>query len=127
MEKAKLEVCCAVIQDGEKILAVKRGPGGKAAGKWEFPGGKIEAGESHEECLSREIREELGLEIKIGKALECVEVEHEEGILVLLPYSCQVRSGELVLHEHTDSRWDLPENLFELDWAAADLPILMAL
>lgn len=127
MDKAKLEVCCAVIQDGDKILAVKRGPGGKAADKWEFPGGKIEAGESHKECLAREIKEELGLEIKIGKALPGVEVEHEEGILALLPYLCQVKGGELFLHEHTDFRWDLPENLFELDWAAADLPILMAL
>ena len=113
----------AVIHDGGRILATQRGHG-EFKDKWEFPGGKMEAGESREEALRREIREELNTEINIGKLLCTVEYDYPAFHLTMHCYLCSVVSGTLVLKEHESARWLPAEALESVDWLPADLQIL---
>ena len=113
----------AVIHDGGRILATQRGYG-EFKDKWEFPGGKMEAGESREEALRREIREELDTEINIGKPLCTVEYDYPAFHLTMHCYLCSVVSGTLVLKEHESARWLPAEALESVDWLPADLQIL---
>lgn len=113
----------AVIHDGGRILATQRGYG-EFKDKWEFPGGKMEAGESREEALRREIREELDTEINIGKLLCTVEYDYPAFHLTMHCYLCSVVSGALVLKEHESARWLPAEALESVDWLPADLQIL---
>ena len=113
----------AVIHDGGRILATQRGYG-EFKDKWEFPGGKMEAGESREEALRREIREELDTEINIGKLLCTVEYDYPAFHLTMHCYLCSVVSGTLVLKEHESARWLPTEALESVDWLPADLQIL---
>ena len=113
----------AVIHDGGRILATQRGYG-EFKDKWEFPGGKMEAGESREEALRREIREELDTEINIGKLLCTVEYDYPASHLTMHCYLCSVVSGTLVLKEHESARWLPAEALESVDWLPADLQIL---
>ena len=113
----------AVIHDGGCILATQRGYG-EFKDKWEFPGGKMEAGESREEALRREIREELDTEINIGKLLCTVEYDYPAFHLTMHCYLCSVVSGTLVLKEHESARWLPAEALESVDWLPADLQIL---
>lgn len=113
----------AVIHDGGRILATQRGYG-EFKDKWEFPGGKMEAGESREEALRREIREELDTEINIGKLLCTVEYDYPAFHLTMHCYLCSVVSGTLVLKEHESASWLPAEALESVDWLPADLQIL---
>ena len=113
----------AVIHDGGRILATQRGYG-EFKDKWEFPGGKMEAGESREEALRREIREELDTEINIGKLLCMVEYDYPAFHLTMHCYLCSVVSGTLVLKEHESARWLPAEALESVDWLPADIQIL---
>ena len=113
----------AVIHDGGRILATQRGYG-EFKDKWEFPGGKMEAWESREEALRREIREELDTEINIGKLLCTVEYDYPAFHLTMHCYLCSVVSGTLVLKEHESARWLPAEALESVDWLPADLQIL---
>ena len=113
----------AVIHDGGRILATQRGYG-EFKDKWEFPGGKMEAGESREEALRREIREELDTEINIGKLLCTVEYDYPAFHLPMHCYLCSVVSVTLVLKEHESARWLPAEALESVDWLPADLQIL---
>jgi 8-oxo-dGTP diphosphatase len=90
-------------------------------GKWEFPGGKLEAGESAEACIRREIREELNLEIQ---PLYRLPAARYQGKLELIPFVCKVISGEMVLKEHQDATWDSLPALKSLEWAEADLQVI---
>ena len=121
--KRRIEVVAAVIHDGGRILATQRGYG-EFKDKWEFPGGKMEAGESREEALRREIREELDTEINIGKLLCTVEYDYPAFHLTMHCYLCSVVSGTLVLKEHESARWLPAEALESIDWLPADLQIL---
>ena len=123
MENKRIEVVAAVIHDGGRILATQRGYG-EFKDKWEFPGGKMEAGESREEALRREIREELDTEINIGKLLCTVEYDYPAFHLTMHCYLCSVVSGTLVLKEHESARWLPAEALESVDWLPADLQIL---
>jgi len=116
-------VVAAVIHDGGRILATQRGYG-EFKDKWEFPGGKMEAGESREEALRREIREELDTEINIGKLLCTVEYDYPAFHLTMHCYLCSVVSGTLVLKEHESARWLSADGLESVDWLPADLQIL---
>ena len=98
--------------------------GGEFKDMWEFPGGKVEAGESREEALRREIREELDTEINIGKLLCTVEYDYPAFHLTMHCYLCSVVSGTLVLKEHESARWLPAEALESVDWLPADLQIL---
>lgn len=119
-----LAVTCALIIKDGLLLAVQRGPEMKMPLKWEFPGGKIENGESEQSCLAREIKEELRLEIEVGDKLAEVVHDYPEFTIRLIPFMAQIQSGELNLTEHQDYRWLKKEELLDLDWAEADLPIV---
>lgn len=92
--------------------------------KWEFPGGKIDEGESPEECLRRELREELGIEAAVGQACPVTTHEYPEFTVTLYPFVCTITSGEITLHEHCAMLWLPVEELHTLDWAKADLPVI---
>ena len=111
-----------IIRDG-KVFATQRGYG-EFKDKWEFPGGKMEAGENREEALRREIREELDTEINIGKLLCTVEYDYPAFHLTMHCYLCSVVSGTLVLKEHESARWLSADGLGSVDWLPADLQIL---
>lgn len=120
-----IEVVCGVIgnEDG-CFLACLRPQGKHLGGQWEFPGGKVEAGESHEAALIRELREELGVEVAVGTALEPVRWTYDRAEIHLRPYHCVIVGGNLHPHEHQRVCWCAPGDFSNLDWAAADLPIL---
>ncbi len=92
--------------------------------KWEFPGGKINDGERPEECLSRELREELGIAVVISRSLDPVTHQYPTFIITLYPFVCRITAGEIILHEHKAFTWLPPEKLHELDWAEADIPLI---
>lgn len=121
-----IEVVAAIITQKNKIFATQRGYG-KWKGKWEFPGGKIELGETKEEALKREIREELDTEIKINALMQTVEYNYPEFHLILHCFLCEVVQGNLVLLEHQDAKWLTASELDTIDWLPADLPIIKRL
>ena len=106
-----------------EILATQRGYGDFKGG-WEFPGGKIESGETPEECIVREIREELAVEVKAEKIIGVVEYDYPGFHLTMHCILCSVVSGSLKLLEHEDAKWVTGENLYSLDWLPADRLIL---
>jgi len=121
-----IRVVAAVIRDGERIFATQRGYGPYKDG-WEFPGGKIEPGETPEQALAREIREELDTEIEVGEKLTQVEYDYPEFHLSMGCYICSVRSGHLTLKEHEAAGWLRAEELDGLDWLPADRIIVSLL
>jgi 8-oxo-dGTP diphosphatase len=118
-----IEVVAAVIIKEGKIFATQRGYG-PYKGKWEFPGGKIEQGESPEAALVREIREELNAEITVGDLLQTVEWDYPTFHLTMHCYLCTLDSDKLHLNEHTDSAWLTKETLATVKWLPADLILL---
>lgn len=119
-----INVVAAVIIDNDKILSVQRGPNNQLPLKWEFPGGKIEAGETPEEALRREIKEEMKCEIEVEPQIEETVYEYEFGTVHLSTYWCKVIEGAPTLTEHVDLRWLTLKELSSLEWAPADLPTL---
>jgi 8-oxo-dGTP diphosphatase len=118
-----IEVCCAVIIQSDRILVTQRSAESRLAWKWEFPGGKILPGETRADCIVREIREELNLDIEpIEELPEVIHCDRDRTIR-LIPFLCRIRGGELKLNEHHDSRWVLPSGLSELDWSEPDRPV----
>ncbi|MBK1830560.1 (deoxy)nucleoside triphosphate pyrophosphohydrolase [Verrucomicrobiaceae bacterium R5-34] len=119
-----INVVCAVLMDAEgRWLCCQRPEGKSLAGKWEFPGGKIEPGETAPEALRREIEEELGCLVHVQQELSTVEHHYEDFSIRLTPYLCVLEEGVPVAREHTEIRWVAGTHLAALDWAAADVPI----
>ena len=118
-----VSVAAAVILRDGKVFATQRGYGAYKD-YWEFPGGKIEPGETAEEALEREIREELDTEITVGRKLAQVEYEYPEFHLSMGCFLCDVVSGSLILKEHESARWLLREELDSVDWLPADLDLI---
>jgi 8-oxo-dGTP diphosphatase len=119
-----IDVTCAVIRNEEGlVLAVRRGPGMDNAGKWEFPGGKTKPGEDHEDCIIREIDEELGLDIVICGVLDEVIHDYGDKKIRLIPFVCDTLSAKPLLREHDACRWIIPGELLTLDLTAADVPV----
>jgi len=94
--------------------------------KWEFPGGKMDPGETPERCLIREIHEEMGITIRVGVSLPISTHQYPAITVTLYPFICSIESGEIVLHEHSSIDWLTPNELYTLDWAEADLPVIAA-
>ena len=119
-----IPVTCAIIHFGNKVLAVQRSETMKLPLKWVFAGGKIEKGESEIDCIKREIFEELNIQIEINKKLTPVIHQYLDFKIELIPFTAKYISGELILKEHSDFVLVNKEELINLDWAEADLPIL---
>ena len=119
----KIEVVAAIIVNEKKVFATQRGYGEFKDG-WEFPGGKIELGESSEEALVREIREELDVDIKVGRLLETVEYDYPRFHLIMHCFICELLSEEIILKEHEDAKWLAEEELDSVDWLPADVNLI---
>jgi 8-oxo-dGTP diphosphatase len=122
--KRHLHVACAIIEQEGTVLAAQRSASTSLPLKWEFPGGKIEAGETPEECLHRELREELGVNVFIGTALSEATHSYPDFTVTLYPFTCRLAGDTITMHEHHDLKWIEPQRMPELDWAAADLPVI---
>ena len=118
-----IRVGAAVIRDGDRIFATARGYG-EYKGWWEFPGGKIEAGETPEEALIREIREELDTEIRVGKLIDTIEYDYPMLHLSMDCFWTEVVAGRLVLKEAEDARWLTKETLESVQWLPADASLI---
>lgn len=126
MRTNTIEVVATVIFREGKVLCVQRPKNSKEyiSLKWEFPGGKVEQGEDRIQALKREILEELQLEIQNIDFLTTVEHIYPDFHLVMHAYKCKISSGEPVLTEHADMKWLPVDELDQLDWAAADIPVV---
>lgn len=127
--KKHYTVSAAIIVENKKILCVQRNKGkyDYISYKYEFPGGKLEEGENEEDALKREISEELNLEIDVAEKFLVVTHEYLDFDLTMHSYLCKANTEKLVLKEHIDAKWLYKNELIELDWAAADLPIVSKL
>ena len=121
-----VRVVAAVIRDGDRIFATARGYG-EYKGWWEFPGGKIEAGETPEEALVREIHEELDTEIRVGELIDTIEYDYPTFHLSMDCFWAEVIAGRLVLKEAEDARWLTKETLESVQWLPADQTIIDAI
>ena len=119
-----IHVACAIIEKSGKILCAQRSASMSLPFKWEFPGGKIDRGESPEDCLRRELIEEMGISIRVGKSLPPSTHQYPTFSVTLYPFICLIEAGEIILHEHDDIAWLPPKQLNTLDWAKADLPVI---
>jgi len=121
-----IEVVAAIIKDKDTILATRRGYG-EFVNMWEFPGGKVEVGETSEEALIREIREELSITISVDQFVTTVDYDYPNFHLTMHCFLCTQVNGTLTLNEHNDARWIHSSELDELNWLPADLEILQEL
>ena len=119
-----IHVACAIIEENGRVLAAQRNEFGRMPLKWEFPGGKIHENESPEECLKREVMEEMGARLEIKRALPPASHDYADFSVTLYPFVCSLLSKEITLHEHKDVKWLLPDELLTVDWAEADIPII---
>lgn len=118
-----IQVVAAIITHNHRIFATQRGYGEFKDG-WEFPGGKMEPGETPGEALVREIREELDTEIEVGELVETVEYDYPKFHLTMHCFLCTIRSGNLVLKEHEAARWLTGDELDSVDWLPADVKVV---
>ena len=119
MRRKEIKVVAAVIRDENRIFATQRG-NGDFKGGWEFPGGKVESGESSQEALVREIKEELEIDIKVGELIETIEYDYPLFHLSMDCFWVEIISGDLVLVEHQAARWLTKENVESVQWLPAD-------
>lgn len=118
-----IRVTAAVILSEGKVFATQRGYGDFKGG-WEFPGGKIEEGETPEAALRREIREELDTEIAVGELIDTIEYDYPGFHLSMDCFWCRIVSGEPVLREHLAARWLDKEKLYSVEWLPADVSLI---
>jgi 8-oxo-dGTP diphosphatase len=114
----KVVMAAVVVNDG-KYMICRRGPGRRLEGVWEFPGGKLEAGETPEQGLARELREELGIETEIGPILDA-QLESEFNEFIILYYRARITAGEPALTEHSEIKYVLPSELEKYEFSTAD-------
>jgi len=124
-ELKTIDVTCAIVVDrNHLILVTQRSQTMSLPLKWEFPGGKIELNETAEDCLIREIKEELDIEIEILKRLDSNKHAYPNIMINLIPFTCRQAGGIITLKEHANYKWLNPNELLDLDWADADIPIM---
>ena len=119
MALKKLEVVAAVIRDKDKIFATQRGYGEFKDG-WEFPGGKMEPGETPQQALVREIKEELDTEIEVQELIDTVEYDYPTFHLTMHCFWARIKEGNLILKEHEAAKWLTKDTLNTVDWLPAD-------
>ena len=118
-----INVVCAIIFFENKVLVVQRSAQMKMPLKWEFPGGKVESDESEVDCIKREIKEELNIEIEVGEKLITSLFHYPDFTINLIPFTAHYLSGEIKLFEHSQYKLLKIDELAYLDWAEADIPI----
>ncbi len=123
----RITVTAAVLEKEGRVLIARRKRGDRLADKWEFPGGKIEEGESPEVCLRRELNEEFGIDVAVGGFVGRSSHRYPHGEIDLLAYRVTHLSGSFHLHDHEEIRWVLPDDLLSHDFSAADIPIVKRL
>lgn len=122
-----IRVVGAVFHDGERFLACRKKPDKPLEGHWEFPGGKIEPGETPEQALAREIREELNLIAEVGQKVTTTTYEYDFATIELTTFYCTLVDGDLRLTDHDDTRWVTSAEAAHLTWAPADIPAVEAI
>lgn len=127
MTKKIIEVVGAAIIHENKVLAMQRSEQMTLPGMWEFPGGKIEADETEEQALSREIKEELNIEIQVNDYVNVASYDYDFGTVRLKVYTAEIVSGQISLEEHSDGKWVTAEELAGINWAPVDIPAAKAL
>lgn len=125
--KQTIQVTAAIIQKDQKIFIARRSANKHLAGYWEFPGGKIENGETDEECLSRELKEELSIVVNVQDFF--MENKHDYGQkeIILKAYFCEFISGEIILTDHDQYAWVDRSELESFEFAPADVPFIKAI
>ena len=118
-----VRVVAAIIIENGKVFATQRGYGEFKDG-WEFPGGKIEPGETPEEAIVREIKEELDTEVEVIELLDTVEYDYPDFHLSMGCFICKIKSGDLVLKEHEAAKWLTKDTLGSLEWLPADMGLV---
>ncbi len=118
-----IKVVAAIIKEGNRVFATQRGYGEFKDG-WEFPGGKIEAGETSQEALKREIMEELETEISVGELIDTIEYDYPNFHLSMECFWCKIVAGELVLKEAEDAKWLTKDKLNSVEWLPADITLI---
>ena len=117
-----IRVVAAVFCRDNKVLACRKAPGTSLAGYWEFPGGKIESGETPEQALAREITEELSITAHVGKKITTTTYAYSFATIELTTYYCDITQGTPQLSDHDETRWVTADQARELMWAPADIP-----
>ena len=121
--KVVAAVICDSLQEKKKIFATARGYG-EFKGQWEFPGGKIEAGETPQQALAREIHEELDTKIRVGALIGTIEYDYPSFHLSMDCFWCEVVDGELKLLEAEDAKWLSKDTLYSVQWLPADITLI---
>ena len=120
-----VRVTAAILEKDGKILIAKRKTGDDLfAGLWEFPGGKVEKGETPKKCMARELREELDIEVEVGELVTSNKHKYPHGIFELLAYRVKHISGEMVLNDHEEMKWVTADEMPRFEFPPADLPII---
>lgn len=122
--KKELFVVAGAIVRNNKVFSCQRGNKGKTAFKWEFPGGKIDPGETPKQALARELREELSIKVKVQELITSIIDEYEDVILHIDTYKCVLMEGEPILSEHIAMQWSDKNELDKLQFSSADKPTL---
>ncbi|MBQ9063727.1 MAG: 8-oxo-dGTP diphosphatase MutT [Eubacterium sp.] len=125
-DRKQIQVVAAVIRRADEVFATQRGYG-NYKDWWEFPGGKVEKGETPEQALVREIKEELAAEISVGDYLTTVEYDYPEFHLSMACYWCSIREGHLTLLEHEAAKWLPLHDLRQVNWLPADILVIEAI
>ncbi len=121
----RIEVSCALIRKGKLLLACQRGEATDHPHLWEFPGGKIEVGETEEQCIIREINEELGVTVRVLSRLNPVDHDYPTKKIRLIPFLCDIAKGRVESREHEACRWFCFNEYQKLNWSEADLLVIL--
>ena len=117
-----IRVTAAVLSKDRKVLIARRGPGGQQPNRWEFPGGKVEPGESARQCLKRELKEEFEIVVTVGEYLGSSFYRYEFGVIELMAFRVRWKGGAMTLREHRAIRWVAAEEICDYDFSPADIP-----
>ena len=125
LNQENMDVVCALIVEGDKILGTRRAAGLTRAGKWEFPGGKVRQDELPEKAIIREIDEELGIQVAVVHRLPGIVHKYPDITIRLIPFICKIRQGDIRLTDHDEYSWIPVNKLFALDWSEADKNLIL--